>query len=98
MTIGDRELFKSLQMEVDQQQLEQERRQLRDQQAVKLSLPALVRTSHADLHRMVGGLKNTVTALNEYLVDLLLERDDLLGHQDELLEEISEATDALLEN
>ncbi len=35
-------------------------------------------------------------ALNDYLVDLLQERDDLLGQQDDMLEEISELTDSLL--
>ena len=36
-------------------------------------------------------------ALNEYLVNLLVERDDLLSKQDEMLEEISELADTLLQ-
>ncbi len=35
-------------------------------------------------------------ALNDYLVELLQERDDLLGQQDNMLDEISELTDNLL--
>ena len=30
---------------------------------------------------MLGGLENTAKVLNEYLVDLLLEKDDLLEDQ-----------------
>ncbi len=37
-----------------------------------------------------------VRALNDYLVELLQERDDLLGQQDDMLEEISELTDSFL--
>jgi hypothetical protein len=45
---------------------------------------------------MVGGLENSAKVLNDYLVDLLLEKDDLLQDQDEMLEEISEIADLLL--
>ena len=45
---------------------------------------------------MVAGLNNTVKALNDYLVELLQERDVLLSQQDEMLENISELTDNLL--
>ena len=34
--------------------------------------------------------------MNDYLVELLQERDDLLGQQDNMLDEISELTDNLL--
>lgn len=45
---------------------------------------------------MVTGLNNTVKALNDYLMELLQERDTLLSQQDEMLENISELTDSLL--
>ena len=62
----------------------------------RLSWQNLVRSSHEDLRRMVGGLENSAKVLNDYLVDLLLEKDDLLQDQDEMLEEISEIADLLL--
>ena len=62
----------------------------------RIDWQTLLLTDKADLRRTVNGLGNTVSALNDYLVDLLLERDELLGKQDELLEEISEMTDSLL--
>lgn len=39
---------------------------------------------------------NTVKALNDYLMELLVERDDLLGRQDEMLEDISEISDKII--
>lgn len=62
----------------------------------RLSWPALLRANNTDLGRMAAGLSNTVAALNEYLVDLLLERDEMLSQQDDMLEQISELTDSLL--
>ena len=62
----------------------------------RLSWQNLVRSSNTDLRRMVGGLENSAKVLNDYLVDLLLEKDDLLQDQDEMLEEISEIADLLL--
>jgi hypothetical protein len=44
----------------------------------------------------VRGLGNTVKALNDYLMELLVERDDLLGRQDEMLEDISEISDKII--
>jgi hypothetical protein len=41
-------------------------------------------------------LGNTVKALNDYLMELLVERDDLLGRQDEMLEDISEISDKII--
>ena len=37
-----------------------------------------------------------VRTLNDYLMELLVERDELLGRQDDMLEEISELTDKML--
>lgn len=62
----------------------------------KFSWHGLLNTDVDDLLRMVRGLENTVKALGDYLMDLLLERDDLLAKQDDLLEDISELTDNLL--
>ena len=62
----------------------------------RLSWPALLRADNKELSRMVAGLNNTVKALNDYLVELLQERDVLLNQQDEMLENISELTDNLL--
>ena len=45
---------------------------------------------------MVAGLNNTVKALNDYLMELLQDRDVLHSQQDEMLENISELTDSLL--
>ena len=45
---------------------------------------------------MVAGLNNTVKALNDYLMELLQERDVLHSQQDEMLDHISELTDSLL--
>ena len=56
----------------------------------------LLSTELVELRRTVSGIGNTVKALNDYLMDLLLERDELLGQQDHMLEEISELTDSLL--
>lgn len=56
----------------------------------------LLSTDLVELRRTVSGIGNTVKALNDYLMDLLLERDELLGQQDLMLEEISELTDNLL--
>ena len=44
----------------------------------RLSWQTLIRSSTSDLKRMVGGLENTAKVLNEYLVDLLLEKNDLV--------------------
>lgn len=41
-------------------------------------------------------LSNTVKALNDYLVELLEEREEIAARQDQMLEHISELTDALL--
>ena len=62
----------------------------------RLSWPALLRADNKELSRMVAGLNNTVKALNDYLVELLQERDVLLSQQDDMLENISELTDNLL--
>lgn len=62
----------------------------------RLSWPKLLCTEPGELKRIVVGMSNTVKALNDYLVDLLVERDELLATQDNLLEEISELTDNLL--
>ena len=64
--------------------------------SLRLSWPTLLRTEPAELRRIVSGLGNTVKALNDYLMDLLEERDELLGQHDNMLEEISELTDNLL--
>lgn len=62
----------------------------------RLSWPALLRADNKELGRMVAGLNNTVKALNDYLMELLQERDVLHSQQDEMLEHISELTDSLL--
>ena len=62
----------------------------------RLAWPALLRANNSELARMVTGLNNTVKALNDYLMELLQERDFLLNQQDEMLENISELTDNLL--
>lgn len=62
----------------------------------RLDWQTLLGTDLQELRRIVKGLENTVKALNDYLMELLLERDELLGKQDEMLEEISELTDNLL--
>ena len=62
----------------------------------RLSWPALLRADNKELARMVVGLNNTVKALNDYLMELLQERDVLNNQQDEMLEHISELTDCLL--
>ncbi len=62
----------------------------------RLSWQTLLKQDSAELKRTVRGLSNAVKALNEFLVDMLVERDSLLMKQDEMLEEISELTDNLL--
>ena len=62
----------------------------------RLAWPALLRADCPDLRRMVTGLSNSVKALNDYLMELLQERDSLLHQQDDMLENISELTDSLL--
>ena len=62
----------------------------------RLSWPALLRADNKELARMVAGLNNTVKALNDYLMELLQDRDVLHSQQDEMLEHISELTDNLL--
>ena len=62
----------------------------------RLSWPALLRADNKELARMVTGLNNTVKALNDYLMELLQDRDALHSQQDEMLEHISELTDSLL--
>ena len=62
----------------------------------RLSWPALLRADNKELSRMVAGLNNTVKALNDYLMELLQDRDVLHSQQDEMLENISELTDSLL--
>ena len=62
----------------------------------RLSWPALLRADNKELARMVAGLNNTVKALNDYLMELLQDRDVLHSQQDEMLENISELTDSLL--
>ena len=62
----------------------------------RLSWPALLRADNKELARMVNGLNNTVKALNDYLMELLQERDGLNSQQDDMLENISELTDNLL--
>ena len=64
----------------------------------RLSWPALLRADNKELARMVAGLNNTVKALNDYLMELLQDRDVLHSQQDEMLEHISELTDNLLQN
>ena len=63
----------------------------------RLRWQALINADAEDLKRMVDGLGNTAQALNEYLVDILVERDGLLAKQDDMLEEISELADTLLQ-
>ena len=74
----------------------QSRKILKPPRDDRLSWPALLRADNKELSRMVAGLNNTVQALNDYLVELLQERDVLLSQQDEMLENISELTDNLL--
>ena len=62
----------------------------------RLSWQMLLSKDNAELKRTVGGLSNTVKALNDFLMDMLVERDSLLMKQDEMLEQISELTDNLL--
>ncbi len=62
----------------------------------RLSWQTLLSTDFSELRRTVRGLGNAIKALNDYLVELLVERDGLLGQQDDMLEEISELTDSLL--
>ena len=62
----------------------------------RLAWPALLGANNSELARMATGLNNTVKALNDYLMELLQERDSLLSQQDEMLENISELTDSLL--
>ena len=62
----------------------------------RLSWPALLRADNKELARMVAGLNNTVKALNDYLMELLQDRDVLHSQQDEMLEHVSELTDNLL--
>ena len=64
--------------------------------AGNISLRSLVKQDPSELRRIVRGLGNTVKALNDYLMELLVERDELLGRQDGMLEEISEITDKML--
>lgn len=63
----------------------------------RLSWSALVAADTKELSRMVAGLTNTAKALNDYLMELLQERDGLQSQQDDMLEHISELTDTLLE-
>lgn len=63
----------------------------------RLKWKALISAGNEELSQIVSGLSNTAQALNEYLVDLLLERDGLLNKQDDMLEKISELADELLE-
>ena len=74
----------------------QSRKILKPPRDDRLSWPALLRADNKELSRMVTGLNNTVKALNDYLVELLQERDVLHNQQDEMLENISELTDHLL--
>ena len=48
------------------------------------------------LHLLVDHFGWQVRTLNDYLMELLVERDELLGRQDDMLEEISELTDKML--
>ena len=66
-------------------------------QSERLKWKSLISASNEELSQIVSGLSNTGQALNEYLVDLLLEKDGLLNKQDEMLEKISELADELLE-
>ena len=63
----------------------------------RLKWKALISAGNEELNRIVSGLGNTAQALNEYLVDLLLEKDGLLNKQDDMLERISELADELLD-
>ena len=63
----------------------------------RLKWKALISAGNEELSRIVSGLSNTAQALNEYLVDMLLEKDGLLNRQDEMLEKISELADELLD-
>lgn len=83
------------QLQVQQQQ-QLERASSKRIGADRLSWQTLLSTDPVELKRIVMGLTNTVKALNEFLMDLLEERDDLLSKQDSMLEEISELTDNLL--
>ena len=63
----------------------------------RLKWNALISSKNEELAQIVSGLSNTAQALNEYLVDMLLEKDGLLNKQDEMLERISELADELLD-
>ena len=63
----------------------------------RLKWNALISSKNEELAQIVSGLSNTAQALNEYLVDMLLEKDGLLNKQDEMLEKISELADELLD-
>ena len=63
----------------------------------RLKWNALISSKNEELAQIVSGLSNTAQALNEYLVDMLLEKDGLVNKQDEMLEKISELADELLD-
>ena len=63
----------------------------------RLKWKSLISAGNEELIQIVSGLSNTTQALNEYLVDLLLEREELLNNQNEMLEKISDLADELLE-
>ena len=62
----------------------------------RLKWKGLISADNEELSRIVSGLSNTAQALNVYLVEMLLEKDELLSKQDEMLERISELADELL--
>ena len=63
----------------------------------RLKWNSLISSGNEELTQIVSGLGNTAAALNEYLVDMLLEKDELLNKQDLMLEKISELADELLD-
>ena len=63
----------------------------------RLKWNALISSGNEELAQIVSGLSNTAEALNEYLMDMLLEKDELLNKQDQMLEKISELADELLD-
>ncbi|XP_040574076.1 uncharacterized protein [Lepeophtheirus salmonis] len=63
---------------------------------IRIPWQTLIGSDSKELKRIVNGLTNSAQALNEYLMELLIERDDLTAKQDSMLGEIGEMTDDLL--
>eukprot|EP00096_Caligus_rogercresseyi_P002239 TRINITY_DN14316_c0_g1_i1.p1 TRINITY_DN14316_c0_g1~~TRINITY_DN14316_c0_g1_i1.p1 ORF type:complete len:270 (+),score=80.92 TRINITY_DN14316_c0_g1_i1:192-1001(+) len=63
---------------------------------IRIPWQTLISSDSNELKRIVNGLSNSAQALNEYLMELLIEREDLTAKQDSMLEEIGELTDDLV--